>query len=207
MEFSSESQAGFLGLMAYTRITAYARLARDVSQTTNFADQLALARMGVSFVTAIDDLEAFASRRNHNLAELTQPYVGYFDDMEARTRPRDWWERMVKSYVFVGILSDLENLAGQTGGGELIEIVGVSGATGLTEWVRSRLTDAIAEDPSLEARLSMWGRRVAGEALAGVKSILDAFPQLQPAGEEPASVVAEIAKAHSRRMEDLGLTF
>ena len=77
MEISEERTAHMLGLVAFTRITAYARLARDVSQTTDFADQLALARMGVSFVTAIDDLEAFANRRGLDLADLTQPYVGF----------------------------------------------------------------------------------------------------------------------------------
>ena len=61
MENREEHNAKLLGLVAFSRITAYARLARDVSQTTNFADQLALARLGVSFVKAIDDLEEFAS--------------------------------------------------------------------------------------------------------------------------------------------------
>lgn len=207
MDFSQERGAHLLGLVAFTRITAYARLARDVSQTTDFADQMALARMGVSFVTAIDDLEAFASRRDLNLAELTQPYVGFFDDMEARTRPRDWWERMVKSYVFVGILADMEDIAGKIVGGEIVEILGVSGASGLTEWVRSRLRDGIDGDPTVEARLSMWGRRVAGEAIAGVKAILDAYPELLPQDVEAHAAVEEITKQHSRRMEDLGLTF
>jgi len=188
MEISEERTAHMLGLVAFTRITAYARLARDVSQTTDFADQLALARMGVSFVTAIDDLEAFA-------------------DMELRTRPRDWWERMVKSYIFVGILADMEDLAAQFVGADMIEILGVSGSAGLTQWVRARLRDGIAADPTVESRLSMWGRRVAGEAVAGVRAILDAYPLLLPAGEEVNDKVEEIQKQHSRRMEDLGLTF
>ena len=207
MEISEERTAHMLGLVAFTRITAYARLARDVSQTTDFADQLALARMGVSFVTAIDDLEAFANRRGLDLANLTQPYVGFFDDMELRTRPRDWWERMVKSYIFVGILADMEDLAAQFVGADMIEILGVSGSAGLTQWVRARLRAGIAADPTVESRLSMWGRRVAGEAVAGVRAILDAYPLLLPAGVEVNDTVEEIQKQHSRRMEDLGLAF
>lgn len=207
MEITEERTAHMLGLVAFTRITAYARLARDVSQTTDFADQLALARMGVSFVTAIDDLEAFANRRGLDLADLTQPYVGFFDDMELRTRPRDWWERMVKSYIFVGILADMEDLAAQFVGADMIEILGVSGSAGLTQWVWARLRDGIAADPTVESRLSMWGRRVAGEAVAGVRAILDAYPLLLPAGIEVSDKVEEIQKQHSRRMEDLGLAF
>ncbi|WP_299296482.1 ferritin-like fold-containing protein [uncultured Mobiluncus sp.] len=207
MEISEERTAHMLGLVAFTRITAYARLARDVSQTTDFADQLALARMGVSFVTAIDDLEAFANRRGLDLADLTQPYVGFFDDMELRTRPRDWWERMVKSYIFVGILADMEDLAAQFVGADMIEILGVSGSAGLTQWVRARLRDGIAADPTVESRLSMWGRRVAGEAVAGVRAILDTYPLLLPEGVEASDKVEEIQKQHSRRMEDLGLAF
>lgn len=207
MEESEERKSRLLGLVAFARITAYARLARDVSQTTNFTDQLTLARMGVSFVTAIDDMEAFSQRRGLDLAELTQPYVGFFDDMEKRTRPRDWWERMVKSYVFVGILADMEALVAKEVGGELNEVLGVGGAVGHAEWVRGRLATAIAEDPSLESRLSLWGRRVAGEAFAGVKGILDAYPQLVEDVDSPHLGVDEISKNHSRRMEDLGLTF
>lgn len=207
MDNTADSRENLLGLVAFARITAYARLARDVSQTTNFADQLSLARMGVSFVTAIDDLEAFATRRGLDLAELTQPYVGFFDDMEARTRPRDWWERMVKSYVFVGVLVDMEMFVGSSVGTELSEILGVAGATGHAEWVRSRLAGAIAEDPALTSRLSMWGRRVAGEALAGVKNLLETYPELIEEGRTAREIADQITTAHSRRMEDLGLTF
>ena len=207
MENREEHNAKLLGLVAFSRITAYARLARDVSQTTNFADQLALARLGGSFVKAIDDLEEFASKKGFDLTELSQPYVGFFDDMEARTRPRDWWERMVKSYVFVGILSDLETFAGRVLGGEAVEVLGVSAANTHVEMVRSRLKPAISEDPSLGARLSMWGRRVGGEAFAGVKNLITAHPDLQSEEGDLETLLAEISKLHSRRMEDLGLTF
>lgn len=201
------SRDNLLGLVAFARITAYARLARDVSQTTNFADQLTLARMGVSFVTAIDDLEAFAARRGLDLAVLTQPYVGFFDDMEARTRPRDWWERMVKSYVFVGVLVDMESIMGEDAGTDLAGILGVTGATGHAPWVRSQLSGAIREDPTLASRLSMWGRRVAGETLAGVMNLLETYPELVAPGRSMRDIADEITTAHSRRMENLGLTY
>ncbi|EEZ90970.1 hypothetical protein HMPREF0578_1973 [Mobiluncus mulieris 28-1] len=207
MDNTSASRDNLLGLVAFARITAYARLARDVSQTTNFTDQLTLARMGVSFVTAIDDLEAFATRRNLDLAVLTQPFVGFFDDMEARTRPRDWWERMVKSYVFVGVLVDLESIVGEDAGADLAGILGVTGATGHAPWVRSRLSGAISEDPTLAARLSMWGRRVAGETLAGVKNLLEAYPDLIPPQRDVREIADKITTSHSRRMQDLGLTY
>lgn len=207
MNDTSASRDNLLGLVAFARITAYARLARDVSQTTNFADQLTLARMGVSFVTAIDDLEAFAARRGLNLAVLTQPYVGFFDDMEARTRPRDWWERMVKSYVFVGVLVDLESIIGEDAGADLNGVLGVTGATGHAPWVRSQLSGAINEDPTLASRLSMWGRRVAGETLAGVKNLLEAYPDLVGADYTVRGIADKITTSHSRRMEDLGLTY
>ena len=83
----------------------------------------------------------------------------------------------------------------------------MSAANTHVEMVRSRLKPAISEDPSLGARLSMWGRRVGGEAFAGVKNLITAHPDLQSEEGDLETLLAEISKLHSRRMEDLGLTF
>ena len=53
----------------------------------------------------------------------------------------------------------------------------------------------------------MWGRRVAGETLAGVKNLLEAYPDLIPPQRDVREIADKITTSHSRRMQDLGLTY
>lgn len=204
-EKDNTEMAPVMGLIAFTRMTAYARMARDVSQTTIFSDQLALARMGGDYVAAIDALEAQANQAGLSLAEHTQPYVGFFDELEARTRPGDWWERIIKSYVLVGMLADLESTLGAQLGDNFDELAGVAGAIGHDKWVLERIGAAIEDEPTLLARLSMWGRRVGGEVLAAIQKVLANNPNLLPAGVNNQDIIQSITRGHANRMGQLGL--
>lgn len=196
----------FLGFIAFCRMTCYARLARDVSMTQNFNDQLALARMGGAYVGAIDDLLERAHSGGLEVGAATQDYVGLFDDLEARTRPGDWYERLVKSYVMVGILRDLELYLADLLSAEARQSLGQVDAIGHEEWVVKRLGATLTSDRMLQARLSMWGRRVGGEVLAQSQQILGARPALLPAGYNPAGLMEHLTQGHTRRMSALGLS-
>lgn len=193
------------GLVAFLRMAAYARLARDVSMTKNFDDQLVLARMGRDFIEAIDQMTGRLAEKNLSLSQITQPYVGALDDMEKRTRPADWWERCIKSYVMVGILGDLETVVGAGLPEEYQDLPGAAGKIGHAQWIRDRIGEEVSADNTLSARLSMWGRRVAGETMAAIQHILVQHPDLLADGQTPAEVQEKISAAHARRMEALEL--
>jgi hypothetical protein len=95
---------------------------------------------------------------------------------------------------------------------ELIEQVQSAGK--VTEVLRSLLKGALADDPRLASRLSLWGRRLLGEALIQAQrvSFEQGFPAGLIAGDEAvagtmlADTVRRLAENHSRRMAELGLT-
>ncbi|MDO5671627.1 MAG: ferritin-like fold-containing protein [Actinomycetaceae bacterium] len=194
-----------LGIIAFGRVASYARIARDVSMTVNVRHQLDLARMGTRFIQSIDALEAAATQLGTNIEDVTQPFQGSLDDMEARTRPGDWWERVVKSYVMVGMLCDLEDCLGQDMRGEVSDRLSLAQDAGHGLWVKERIGDVLGDDDTLNARLSMWGRRVAGEVLGAIQRIVTTHSEILPEGTSVAALLQRLTAGHARRLDVLGL--
>lgn len=191
------------GLIVFCRMASYARMARDVSMTKGFDDQLAMARMGASLVEMIDRVGEYYRENGVQISQDTQAFVGMLDDMEARTRPGDWWERIIKSYVMVGLLADFEDalvadFAFPTG----IDF-GSAARIGHGDWTVARLAEALAADTTLAPRLSMWARRVAGEVRAAIGRIM---PMVCPL-EEREALYSALENGYQRRMEKLSLAF
>ena len=83
--------------------------------------------------------------------------------------------------------------------------------------LRERLKSALADDPRLASRLALWGRRLLGEALtqaqrvsyehAFLASLIRAGGEDNAAAKELVSgLISGLARNHSRRMTQLGLT-
>ena len=151
-----------------------------------------------------EDLETWADHRGLDLPAAAGEYSGLFDDLDARTRPSTWWERSVKTYVTLGVISDMLLQIS-----ELHDLFGEEAGPwdlGQGEWVRLHLAALTAQDEQLAARLSLWARRVAGEALGLVRSTLFTHPEL--ATHDPDTVdaiVAWVTKRHNERMAEIGL--
>lgn len=190
-----------LGFLAITALSGMTRLAKDGEQSPSVEAHVAHARMAAGAWEAFGQLEVWAAHRDIDLVAAAREWSGLYDELDARTRPSTWWERSVKTWVTIGIVSDL--LHGITARHGLFTEVG-SWDMGHGEWVVSHLGPALAEDPQLAARLSLWARRVAGEVLGLVHSTLFTHPALVEAGDVDA-LVAEVITRHEERMVSVGL--
>ena len=72
-------------------------------------------------------------------------------------------------------------------------------------WVRAHLGPQIEADPQLADRLSLWGRRVAGEALGLVRATLFTYPQLAMTPDNVDEITEYVIKRHGERMKDIFL--
>ncbi len=193
-----------VGLIAYSALAAMTRLAKDGDQAPSIGTKIAHARMAARAFRIFEELETWAEHRGLDLSEAAGEYSGLFDDLDARTRPGTWWERSVKTYVTIGVFSDLLLQLS-----ELHDLFGEDAGAwdlGQGEWVRVHVAPLTAKDEQLAARLSLWARRVGGEALGLMRSTLFIHPEL--AKNDPDTVdaiVAWVTKRHEERLASIHL--
>jgi hypothetical protein len=137
----------------------------------------------------------------------------------------------MKAYVIDTVSADFYRAVSKYVEPETRELIEqVQSADTVTEILRSLLKRALADDPRLASRLSLWGRRLLGEALTqaqrvgfeqgfltglmgGTESgLITGRPAGASAPEEAeakavfSGLVRQLAENHSRRMAQLGLT-
>lgn len=198
-----ENSCQLVGLLAFSALAAMTRLAKDGDQAPNTRYHVEHARMSARAFRDFQHLEVFAAEHGADLQEELVPFAGLFDEIDARTRPSNWWERVVKTYVTLGIFADA--MSDLNDRHQLFDADTFSGDFGEGAWVREHLAPLTADDPQLAARLSLWARRVAGEAFGLLRATLFTYPELAMDPDTVDAVVAGAISKHQERMEAVGL--
>lgn len=206
-----------VGLHGLVQLAAFTRLASDAEHAPDLRVQVTLSRMAAGELAALDHLERVAAHRGADLYEAMAGYRDVLGDFDRRTPPGDWWERLVRTYVVYGVLSDLQRAlssADEVDGRPLLE--DVIADSGYEEFVVAVLGPVVAAEPQLAARLALWGRRVVGEALGLAQRLLAEHPALWAfaarqagAGQDDGDggwLRKQLSAGHARRLDRLGLT-
>ena len=156
-ETPSHATSEALGFFAYGALAAMTRLAKDGDQAPTIDAHIAHMEMADRAFQFFTQMGVWARHRGLDLAELADEYSGMFDDIDMRTRPSQWWERSVKTYVTLGILSDLMREVAVCH--KLFDDVSESWDLGQGAWVEEHLAPLTAQDGQLAARLSLWAWR------------------------------------------------
>lgn len=212
-----------LGLVAYTELASFGRLAGDAAHAPTLRQRQALSRLAAAMLDRQERVLVRVDELGGDPADCMIAFDGLFDDFDARTRPSTWWEGILKGYVGQGVADDFCLLAAQ-GLDERSRDVVVEALTQDTPSQRYApvIADAAAADPVLASRLALWGRRLVGEALGVVGVVLaqrpalarlvaagtDGTAEVGATGPAPATqswVFSRLTVEHSRRMDRLGL--
>lgn len=216
-----EDVLALLGFLAYTELMSFDRLARTSAE----APQLRQRSVAALHAGAAVDRHAWVLDRIRDLGGDTDATLGacegVFDDYLRRTEPDGWHEVLLKGYVGDGVAEDLCRVAIRAFEDESRQSVEAavlgdeSGALAMGEIRR-----AASADPILASRLALWGRRLVGEALGVVQTLLSTRPWLarmivagaardgegEAAAADPqAWLLARLTAEHTRRMDRLGL--
>lgn len=210
MTLTTEADFEFVGLAAYASLGSFGLLAQDAAAAPSVREQLELSRMAANELAEVAPLEELVEASGRDADALLDSYRDLLSDFVLRAVPRDWWERIIRTYVGFNLLQDLlENLAASTCPQVRQLTQGQFGAAGHDSWVVERLTPVLADDPQLAARLGLWGRRVVGEALTLVQRLFVEHPDLRgllAAGPDPlGELMNALQTAHARRLQALGL--
>ena len=218
-----------LGLLAYAELGSFFRLADDAALAPTLRDKGRLASLAAEEERRYERLRERLVERGADPEEAMEPFVAPLDAWHARTEPQSWVESLVKTYVGDGIAGDFYRKVAEfadTGTSALVE--GVLAEEGRGALISEMVRAAVHEDPTLAGRLSLWARRLVGEALSQAQQVAMARPRLAAlladggaddgAGESAvdgaglgdlASVTrlfGSIADRHAERLEAMGLS-
>src|SRR5699024_8244875 len=155
-----------LALLAFGELTGFERMATNATTAADLDDKVILARLASQSFANFEQLSQHIDQMGQDVIELCQHFEPTFSTLAERTRPRDWYESLMKGFVFDGIMNDFYRTAVD----ELVEpgyslAIAILDDTRASDYARNRLTAEVAEDTQLASRLALWGRKLVAETL------------------------------------------
>jgi ferritin-like protein len=208
-----------LGVLAYAELSAYARMTEDATTLApTLADRAALSELAVAEYAHFRLLRDRLAELGADPEEAMRPFTAALDAWHAQTRPADWMQALIKTYVGDGIALDFYREAARLLDPSIVKLVDEV----LVDEARSRFAveqvrAGIAANPSAGGRLALWARRLVGEALSQGQQVAAARPELarllvesamESAKGESADIsrlFATLTEAHGKRMAALGI--
>jgi hypothetical protein len=209
----SSAVVDLLGALAYAELTAFDRLAEDARMAPTLTGRAALAKMAAAEIAHHGRLTERLAELGVDPAQAMAPFVAALDAFHESTRPSTWLEGLVKAYVGDGLAADFyREIAAFLPEPDRALVLEVLADTGHADFAVREVRAAIKADRKVPGRLSLWGRRLVGEAMSQSQAVIaehDRLAELIIAGTGDLSGVARliqrITDAHTKRMKALGL--
>jgi hypothetical protein len=205
--------AELLGLLAYAELVAFDQMAADARLAPDLHRRAVLSEMAAR---EIDNYRRLADRLDELGVEVQDamgPYVAALRDYHEQTEPKDWLEALAKAYVGDGVADDFyREIAAYLDPADRDLVLEVLHDSRHADFAAAEMRAAIAADPKVANRLSMWARRLVGEALSQAQRVAGervALAGLIASGGGNLSDVQALFKrltsAHTSRMTAVGL--
>ena len=221
--YTPDPQA-FMGQLAYLQLSNFQLLTNELKYSPNISYKAELSECAAR---AFDEYRAIAKKLEQQGLGVTvamDPYVERIDTFHSQTKGLDWYESILKVYLVSGLLDDFyRRLAIGLEASVRDDIETALDDKTIDKFAKRVLVEAMADNPQLNSRLALWGRRIMGDVLLELRAAFDnrklagiakskklsieeerkvnlaAYSQLEP-------LITELIGAHTMRMDAIGLT-
>lgn len=200
-------------VLAYGEISAFYRLAEEAKLSPTLRGKVAVATMAAAEMEHFTMLESALAERGADVFDAMAPFVRALDAYHASTDPSTWLESMVKFYVGDGIAADFyTEIAGALAPDVAAVVRDVLAETKHSEFVIEEVRRAVTESRSERDRLTLWGRRLLGEAITQAQYVMaqrDELTDLVLTATGDLNGIAALFErmqaSHAERMAVLGI--
>lgn len=202
-----------LGLVAYGELLAFDRMAADARLAPDLRRRAVLGEMAAVEIANYRRLAERLVDLGADPERAMAPYVSALQAYHDKTEPRDWLEALTKAYVGDGIADDFfREIAGFLGAPDRELVLRVLHDSQYAEFAAAEIRSAIATDPKMANRLSMWARRLVGEGLSQAQRVAGERATLtmlimDGLGDQSGvhTLLKRLTSAHTVRMSAVGL--
>lgn len=200
-------------VLAYGEISAFYRLAEEAKLSPTLRGEVAVAKMAAAEMRHFETLESALAERGVDIFDAMAPFVRALDAYHDSTDPSTWLESMVKFYVGDGIAADFyTEIAGALTPEVTAVVRDVLAETSHSEFVVEEVRRAVATSRSERDRLTLWGRRLLGEAITQAQYVMaqrDELTDLVLTATGDLNGIAALFErmqaSHAERMAVLGI--
>jgi hypothetical protein len=174
-----EAVIELLGVLSYAELLAFDRMAADARLAPDLGRRAALSEMAAREIDNYCRLAARLAELGIDPQAAMEPYGTALQDYHDQTEPGDWLEALTKAYVGDGIADDFyREIAALLDQPDRELVLDVLHDSRLSDYAAGEIRAAIATDPKVANRLSMWARRLVGEALSQAQRVAAERPRL-----------------------------
>ncbi|MGW3602409.1 ferritin-like fold-containing protein [Micromonospora sp. NPDC005161] len=203
--------ADLLGLVAFGELLAFERMAGDARLAPDLHRRAALSEMAAAEIANYRRLADRLIALGVPPADAMAPYLTALQAYHDSTEPRDWAEVVTKAYVGDAITDDfLREIADALDEPDRALVLDVLHDSRYAEFAAAEIRVAVAADPRVAGRLSMWARRLVGEALSQAGRVAAERAALttliaQDDRVDVPGLFRQLTAAHTARMAAVGL--
>lgn len=197
----------YLGQAACLQLLNFENLTALIASAPTLQNKTALVRVAALSLEKYEGLVAEIESTGGTAADFIEPFAPRIETFQRATRGGDWYEGLVTSYVTAGILDDFFiALAEGLPDGPAARIRELLSGNEGSRIIVEQLSASTATNPRLASRLALWGRRLVGDTLLIARSALAVPENTAPDEARLEPVFTDLIAAHTRRMDNLGLT-
>lgn len=206
---SSTAVSDLLGMLAYASLLAFDRMATDARLAPDLHRRAILSEMAAVEITNYRRITERLTARGADPATAMLPFLDALSGYHEATEPTDWLEALTKAYIGDGMADDFyRSIAAHLPESERSLVLEVLHDGSYDEFAVSEIRAAITADPKVAGRLSMWARRLVGEALSQATRVVGehgAMLALIGDSDVGDDFFRRLKKAHGDRMAAVGL--